>query len=115
MHFKLNIHNKNQTSTIKLIFPAHTMHITQHVAKPGLFPDRNETLVQLHIQHYLGYSEYMHNRLTVHNTTQTSTEKSNLNVAQKNAQCSTRPRRVQPTKYATFTHTYIYINLYLCT
>jgi len=33
MHYKHNIHNKNQTSTI------HTqMHLTQHVALPGYTP-----------------------------------------------------------------------------
>jgi len=41
MHFKLNIHNKNQTSTIKLIFPSHTNALN---TARGLAPDRNDTL-----------------------------------------------------------------------
>ena len=38
-------------------------------------------------------------------------KKSNLNFAHKNNQCSTWPRRVEPTKNATFKHTYTYIYL----
>jgi hypothetical protein len=51
----------------------------------------------------------MRNKLTVHNTTPASTEKSNLNVEQKNAQCSMWPRWVELARNATFTYTYIYI------
>jgi len=52
----------------------------------------------------------MRNKLTVHNTTPTSTEKSNLNVAQKHAQCSTRPRYACKERNV---HIYIYIFIFM--
>jgi len=49
MHYKLNIHNKNQSSTMKLIFPAHTTTPNRAHGIDGLYRDRNAARVSLHV------------------------------------------------------------------
>jgi len=45
MHYKHNIHNKNQTSTIELILQSHTNALNTACGLAGLYPDRNAALV----------------------------------------------------------------------
>ena len=45
MHYKHNIHDKNQTSTLKLILPSHTNALNKARGLAELYPDRNEALV----------------------------------------------------------------------
>ena len=45
MHYKHNIHNKNQTSTIKLIIRSHTNVLNTAPGLAGLYLDRNVALV----------------------------------------------------------------------
>jgi len=42
MHYKHNIHNKNQTSTTKLILKSHTNAFNTSRGLAGLYPDRNK-------------------------------------------------------------------------
>jgi len=41
MHYKQNIHNKNQTSTMKLFLPSHTTALNTARGIDGLYPERN--------------------------------------------------------------------------
>jgi len=45
MNYKHNIHNKNQTSTMKLILPSHTNALHTAHGIDGLYLERNAALV----------------------------------------------------------------------
>jgi len=45
MHYKHKIHNKNQTSTMKLILPSHTNALHTARGTDALYPERNAALV----------------------------------------------------------------------
>jgi hypothetical protein len=45
MHYKLSIHNKNQTSTMNLILPSHTNALNTTRGVDGLYPEKNAALV----------------------------------------------------------------------
>jgi hypothetical protein len=68
MHYKHNIHNKNQTSTIKPILRSHLNALNTARGQSGLDPDRNAALLQLHVWHDLGYGKAIRNKRIVHNT-----------------------------------------------
>ena len=71
MHYKHNIHNRKQTSTVKLILPSYTNALNTARGLALLYTDSKAALV-LHIKHNLGCGEDNRNKLTVHNTTPTS-------------------------------------------
>jgi len=45
MHYKHNLHNKNQTSTMKLILPSRTNALHPARGIDGLYLERNAALV----------------------------------------------------------------------
>ena len=45
MHYKHNVENKNQTSTMKLILPLHTNALNTARGMDGLYAERNTALV----------------------------------------------------------------------
>jgi len=95
MYYKHNIHNRKQTSTVKLILPSYTNALNTARGLAWLYTNRKVALVQLHIKHDLGYREDNRNKLTVHNTTPTS--QYNLShFAQNSAQARTWPTRIKP-------------------
>jgi hypothetical protein len=68
MHYKHNILNKNQTSTIKPNLRSHINALNPARGQIGLDPDRYAAPLQLHMWHDLGYGKDIRNKRTVHNT-----------------------------------------------
>jgi hypothetical protein len=44
MHYKQNIHNKNQTSTMKLFLPSHTTALNTARAIDGFIPRKERSM-----------------------------------------------------------------------
>jgi len=49
MHYERNVHNKNQTSTMKLFLPPHTTALNTARGIDRLYRKMNAVLVSLHI------------------------------------------------------------------